>query len=243
MKAYVQIDTKGGNNKEIVCEGLKALDIEVIECHRYHQLKELSKDYLFYGGVGFIRSICEQYNYIYKPIGEVPKEMEPYAGRKMFECTVEEALRISETKKLFVKPTAENNKGFSGRVISNSLDDAYLLNYYLRPTDKVLASEVVKFVSEWRCFVVGYTICEMVHYKGDKDILPTRSIANKAAYDWRYNLIAYALDIGVTADGDTLVVECNDLPSLGLYGVKPVRFGEMLITRWQEIHKNGGINF
>ena len=249
MRAYIQQDVKGDGNRDIVQEAMNIHSFPHTFCSRYHKLDNLHKDNVFYGGVGFIENISNQYGYKYAPIGEVPTDMLPFSGRNIFECTLEKALEISEREPLFIKPTSDHNKGFQGVIIGDRKETGsydprtYLTEYYLRPTDKVIASTVVEFVSEWRCFVLNGKVLEAVHYKGDKTINPHCKRIEFMVESWRNPLIAYALDVGVTKAGQTLVVECNDLPSLGLYGVDPRFFGEMLIKRWYEIHERKGFDW
>lgn len=250
MKTYIQSDVKGEGNRDIVEHGMKALNVPYCFCSRYHKLDNLCKTNVFYGGVGFIQSISEQYGYKYTPIGEVPEDMLSYSGRNIFECTLQKAMEISEREPLFIKPTSDKNKGFQGVIIGKKREKTdtydphtYLTEYYLRPTDKVIASTVVEFVSEWRCFVYNGKVGEAVHYKGDKTINPHCKKIEFMVESWRKPLIAYALDVGITKSGQTLVVECNDLPSLGLYGVGHRVFGEMLIKRWYEIHERKGFDW
>ncbi|WP_369811148.1 ATP-grasp domain-containing protein [Hymenobacter mellowenesis] len=40
---------------------------------------------------------------------------------------------------------------------------------------------------------------------------------------------------GVTRSGETLIVECNDFWALGTYGMDPVRYSQLLATRWKEM--------
>ena len=44
-----------------------------------------------------------------------------------------------------------------------------------------------------------------------------------------------AIDIGVTPDGRTLLVEINDGFALGCYGAEPVQYAKLLSARWCEL--------
>jgi len=102
----------------------------------------------------------------------------------------------------------------------------------------VLASEAVNFVSEWRCFIQNREILDAKHYKGDFRVFPDYGVAESAISLWSEAPAAYSCDLGITDDGRTLVVECNDVMSLGLYGVSSLIAASMLEKRWSQIHKN-----
>lgn len=46
---------------------------------------------------------------------------------------------------------------------------------------------------------------------------------------------AYVLDWGVTAKGETVLVEANDGMSFGHYGLPPVSYARMIAARWYEL--------
>jgi len=46
---------------------------------------------------------------------------------------------------------------------------------------------------------------------------------------------AFALDVGVTAAGATLVVEVNDGHALGAYGLMPLAYARFLAVRWAQL--------
>lgn len=46
---------------------------------------------------------------------------------------------------------------------------------------------------------------------------------------------AYALDIGVTDQGATLVVEVNEGYSISSYGLPSLRYAKFLSARWAEL--------
>lgn len=45
----------------------------------------------------------------------------------------------------------------------------------------------------------------------------------------------YAMDIGVTEKGQTLLVEINDGFALGCYGADPIQYARLLSARWCEL--------
>lgn len=47
--------------------------------------------------------------------------------------------------------------------------------------------------------------------------------------------VTYALDFGVTDEGQTLLVEFNDFTSLGSYGLDPKLYASLITERWMEL--------
>ena len=67
-------------------------------------------------------------------------------------------------------------------------------------------------------------------------MFPDMSIAEQAIQAFSKEApCAYALDLGITDDGRTLVVEVNDAYALGSYGAPAVPYVQMVIDRWVEI--------
>lgn len=63
------------------------------------------------------------------------------------------------------------------------------------------------------------------------------SVIDEAISCWKDAPIAYGLDIGVTRDGRTLVVEVNDGYALGNYGLSPLKSINFHRARWKEMVK------
>ena len=47
--------------------------------------------------------------------------------------------------------------------------------------------------------------------------------------------MACSIDIGVTNDGRTLLIECNDAYSLGSYGLEDYKYAKLLSARWSQL--------
>lgn len=52
---------------------------------------------------------------------------------------------------------------------------------------------------------------------------------------WQDAPAAYSMDIGVTDNGDTLIVEVNDGYALGSYGLSAYKYATFLQTRCQQL--------
>lgn len=74
-------------------------------------------------------------------------------------------------------------------------------------------------------------------YTGDYHAQFDPSVIDDAISCWKDAPIAYGLDIGVTRDGRTLVVEVNDGYALGNYGLSPLNSINFHKARWKEMVK------
>lgn len=74
-------------------------------------------------------------------------------------------------------------------------------------------------------------------YTGDYHAHFDASVIDEAISCWKDAPIAYGLDIGVTSDGRTLVVEVNDGYALGNYGLSALNSINFHKARWKEMVK------
>ncbi len=136
---------------------------------------------------------------------------------------------------IFVKPLSQH-KEFTGHVRRGDLDD---LNRtaHLEDDFDVLVSDVVDFVSEWRCFVLRGQCIGAKPYAGDvRAISPDWRVLDGAIGALGDALPAgCSIDLGVTRTGETLVVEMNDGYALGSYGLAAVPYAQLLEARWEEL--------
>ena len=211
--------------------GLELLGHEVMEVNWFDPT-DINNRSLYYGNVGFTRAVMRELGYSGNWIGHVPEDLFPLAGRSITVSPLKDALRLGR----FIKPMPENGKSFNGFVYSKQSDLLNVANVDMHA--KVISSDAVTFVSEWRCFVQEGEVLDAKHYKGNFRTNPDYGVADSATRLWRDAPAAYSCDLGVTDDGRTLVVECNDVMSLGLYGVSPLIAASMLEKRWGQIHRN-----
>ena len=234
MNAYVQQGVKNWLNRETMMEGFHKAGFWTAH------VEELKPDdigkHIYYGNVGFIRRLVYNLGYKERWIGHVPEDLYPLAGREIIIRPISEVLR-SRVKK-FIKPTPDKNKSFDGFVYTgDQMEQLIVVNYFMKGDEPIIVSDVVNFVSEWRCYICNGEILDGKHYKGDFRKAPDYSVADKAIELWKDAPVAWSCDIGVTDEGKTLIVECNDVMSLGMYGLAPHKAALMLEKRWEQIHK------
>ncbi len=196
---------------------------------------ELRKETLVHGGIGMVRKAFGRLGVPQPHLHEVPPaELLPFYGRNMWATTMAEVRRhLEEDRHIFIKPL-RRQKAFTGHVTSGSVGDL-IKTAGFENTFEILASDVVNFVVEYRLFVHKGEIIGCRHYRGDFRKPLDFSVADAFVAAFKDPPVAYSLDLGVTADGATLVVEVNDAFSLGSYGLGPVPYARLVIDRWEEI--------
>lgn len=99
----------------------------------------------------------------------------------------------------------------------------------------VWCAEPVRFLAEWRCFVRYGEVLAAQPYRGDWRAHFNPAVVEAAVVAYQDAPKAYTLDIGVTDQSATLVVEVNEGYSIGSYGLPPLRYAKFLSTRWAEL--------
>lgn len=198
----------------------------------------ITKETIVYAGIPVMDRVFAKLG-VCPRVEYYPEELYPFLGRSV------ELVKASYVRdaidgenpnpcKLFVKPVVSAKKSFTGLVCSKFID---LLHFqHLAEDDLVWISDPVEFISEYRCFMhreLG--VLGVKHYKGDWRGLIEVYKPEKCAEAFKSAPIAYSLDLGVTKEGKTLLVECNDALSLGCYGLDPSAFSRMIVDRWTEI--------
>lgn len=133
-----------------------------------------------------------------------------------------------------MKPALEA-KLWTGDVVTKK-DSISLLTHRASSDTLCCVSSVVPIRSEYRVFVNrDRKIVDVRFYAGDPFVVPSkqRIEAMIAAYESAPS--AYALDVYVTPDNQTFVMECNDFWALGTYGTDPITYSRMLAQRWHQL--------
>ena len=172
-----------------------------------------------------------------------PDVLRAFFGRRIWTDTIQ---HIAQNEGLwsagyFVKPI--RRKAFAGRIVRGLGD---LIGCAGRSgLTEVYVSEQIDILAEWRCFI---------RYDRILDVRPYGSRAS-AGYDgylyhydplvlqemltafqtWENRPAAWAMDICLTRDGKTLLVECNDAYALGSYGLPEVLYARMISARWSQL--------
>lgn len=236
MRAYIQHKDGGHTNGNTfnANEGFRLLGVETVPFEAAElETLQLDRETMVCGYVGIVHRALERIGVALPGLHPAPPSLEAFYGRSIRATTLGEVRSIEAP--IFVKPLSQH-KAFTGHVRRGELDD---LNRtaHLEDDFDVLVSDVVDFVSEWRCFVLRGQCVGAKPYAGD---------VRATSPDWRVLDGAIAalgkalpagcsIDLGVTRDGRTLVVEMNDGYALGSYGLAAVPYAQLLEARWVEM--------
>ena len=194
---------------------------------------ELTKETLVHGWVSNVKGALRL---LQVPVPEVPDVREvllPFFGRRIWTTTMGEFRARRTSEPVFIKPL-KAQKAFTGHVSSGEIRD--LIQTAGMPDEmELLASEPVDFVSEYRILVHLGMMIACRHYNGDFEVFPDMKVAREVIRTFEGAPCGYSLDLGVTDDGRTLIVEINDAFSLGSYGAPSIPYTQMVIDRWVEM--------
>ena len=180
---------------------------------------------------------------VYPSIPDYPAVMKPFLGRKIWKDTMN---HIASDETLwsagnFVKPV--ESKVFTGKCIHSIAD---LVGCGNSEADvEVFVSEPLDIVAEWRGFIrydtlidvrsygsIAYLAYEGYRYHYDMATLDAMMAAFR---QWDARPAACSLDICVTKEGRTLLVEMNDVYALGCYGLPALLYARLISARWSEL--------
>lgn len=185
--------------------------------------------------VGWIRTVRKAFQVLgvqTPPEVSIPDELMDFAGRKIWTSTLGD-IRKEDDLRVFIKPL-DGHKLFTGHVRTGEMKDLIFTSVYPDET-KILVSDVVKFVSEYRGFVLDGKLIGLKHYAGDFKLMIDADKVEAAIKQYKSAPVAYSIDFGLTDDGRTLLVEVNDAFSLGCYGLDRVWYARMIEARWDQI--------
>lgn len=161
-----------------------------------------------------------------------PEELTEFLGRKIIQTTFED---LGTDYPYFVKP-AEQVKLFTGDTVTKPEHLGYLKQYGNCVNDtKVYKSEVVDFVTEYRVFVSKGEIRGIKNYRGDFEKFIDIDIVHQMVNKYKTCPSAFTLDVGLTTDGRTLLIEVNDMWAIGSYGLDAKVYTLLCIRRLKEI--------
>lgn len=205
---------------------------EVILYQSFSEIKQLTSDDTVVDYITETRALLKMMG-LNVPVYDYPIELKEFYDRNIYEGVLGEIVNIPDNWGKFIKPKA-GSKVFTGRVVNGTHD---LIGIGLPFDYPIWISEVVEFIAEWRCFVLDGQVLDVRPYTGDYHAHFDASVIDEAISCWKDAPIAYGLDIGVTRDGRTLVVEVNDGYALGNYGLSPLNSINFHKARWKEMVK------
>lgn len=201
-----------------------ALAYKLITFEDISKFKHLIKNNLFVGSVEFMKEV-------FKTVGIEDVRVPKNSNRECTKMTVYDAIELSKIKKIFIKPF--DIKLFTGFVMEgfvysclNGIENESVMVY------DVFTSDIV---SEWRLYIHKNKIVDSRNYGGDFMIYPNHEYILSVINENNNFPIAYTIDIGVLQDGSNVVIEYNDMWSIGNYGIPNDLYLKLLRDRYFEI--------
>jgi len=241
MKAYIQKENNELSH-EITFTGFLGFQNRGIDC-KFFDADDIDSVPIFNpkttspGDCTIVLAYIEDTIKYFKRLGvkvpdpiHIPEVLLPYCQREVTHTTLGEAKKLRNLP-LFIK--SYDLKLFPSGVIQK--DSSYDLLFPYPDDTKIITSEVLDIVSEYRIFVNRGTIVGMKHYIGDFFVFPDIEVIKNMLKDYKEAPISHTLDVGVTSDGKTVLIECQDAWSIGSYGLEPSVYTRFLIDRWIEI--------
>lgn len=222
-------------NREVARIGFELRGAEVI-CVSKAEIEQTAfeQDDIVVAGIPLTHRCFEKLGWPVPALAPVPDALQPFAGRKTWREPIGSVRqKVSAGEAIFFKPIPEQPKVFTGLVAHRVADLIETASW--EDDVEVDCSEVVQFDSEFRCFILNGKVIGVRHYKGDPLVFPDPERIRAAASAWVDAPVAWALDMGVTDLGKTLLVEVNDSYALGAYGLPPARYATMIHARWAEL--------
>lgn len=235
-KAYVRFlgGLPNNQNTYAAADGFNQMGVNVVPFRHIDEIQgfdDLGDAAMVCGNIGDVLAALDKIGLPHPVEVDYPSHLGWLMGRSVKTMRIEDVRR--GTERVFVKPVTQ--KLFTGLVWS---PDDPLARLVLAPYEydtPVMVTGVVDFVSEWRCFVKRHTLVGAKHYKGDWSKAPNRKLLETAIAQGRGIMSdAYAIDMGVTVEGETLLVECNEGFALGNYGLASVVYASFMEARWEQ---------
>ena len=173
---------------------------------QYHYTQK----YVPIGSVEFVNEfLAHFYGFILQPTN-VPEELFHYAGRQIFNGDNLSFPHLVDGKFFF--KSNDEIKGYSGFYDTGIPTEIPEGNYQI--------SEFVSDItSEWRSFVYQGQLVGLHNYSGDFTRFPNVDIIHGMIKMYKSAPIAYTLDVGISEERGTFVIETHPLISTGLYGM------------------------
>lgn len=242
MTVYIleQDDRNGSLNRLTAKLGFAQVGEEVVEySDSGFDALALTQGDIVVGGIGYVRRAFDRLGWDVPDLLPIPPELEAFAGRRLWRADMADVRRrVDAGERVFVKPAPHQPKLFTGRVLGAFAD---LIATAHLPGDLVVdCAEPVHFVSEFRTFVLHGDVLDLRPYTGDPLVFPDPGVLRQAIAAYKGAPAAYSLDVGVTDDGRTLLVEVNDAYALGCYGLFPLAYAKFIAARWAELSRKYG---
>jgi|SRR6478609_2806204 len=238
-KAYVRFreSLPDSANTFAAADGFSTLGIPVVPFYGFDDINvvnmpDVGPDTIFCGFLGDVWKALELMGRPKPMPVDYPDHLHWMMGRDFSFVTLEHVRGLVTRK--FVKPVQQ--KLFSGFVYDPMIPRCrFKVANYDNDTLCFIADEI-EFVSEYRCFVCRDELVGVKHYTGDPFVSLDKKTLDKALACCKGKMpAAFALDLGVSSTGETLLVEVTDGYALGGYGLPSVTYARFLEARWEQL--------
>lgn len=232
----MRMDIPHSMNQANAMYGFREMGAEIVPYHVIDDIyDEVTRE-------DIVLDYIDQCNEIFKKFGvtphipDYPEIFTPFLGRKIWKDTIN-SISCDEKKwsaGYFVKPYKD--KAFTGKIIKSIADLIGCGNH--SENYEVMVSEPIDICAEWRCFITYDELIDVRPYKGqylyhyDPAVLTEMM---KVFKTWEDRPMGCSMDICVTKDGRTLLVEFNDAYALGCYGLYSVYYAKLISARWSQL--------
>jgi len=170
-----------------------------------------------------------------------PEELQKFLGRIITSCKFKD---INAPYPYFIKPKGKV-KLFTGSVVESEKSHKFMSEYYkeVSPYLDVYISPVLKFESEYRCFVYKGELQGIQYYAGNIRLFPDIKRIDAMIKKYNSSNVSYTLDVGLVCLNqwqnfyETYLIEVNDMWAIGSYGFDSQKYVRMTIDRFQEIYR------
>ncbi|WP_310392551.1 ATP-grasp domain-containing protein [Hymenobacter sp.] len=235
MRAHIHFDHgyPQSVNNYLAMDGFQQMGWEIVPYTDVAPMPGHAPDEVVVGHIAAVRARLRALGLAVPAELEYPAVLHSFWGRRLWPSTINAVAADAGQWPVFVKPMYDAKK-FTGVLVRSPRDLVGCGDQY--EDTPVWCAEPVQFVAEWRCFVRYGRILDVRPYKGDWRAHFDPAVVEQvlAAYAPEAPA-AFALDVGRTAAGATLVVEVNDGHSLGAYGLMSLAYAKFLAARWAEM--------
>lgn len=167
--------------------------------------------YVPIGSVEFVSKYLRKFYDKNRPLFplNVPEELFPFAGRKIDNIRGYGDIVPGKYGKIFRKSLHTLKHNLNG-VVDEGAPNEDLIGFQI--------SEIIDILSEWRVFVFKGKIQHVSNYSGESLVFPDPKIIKEMVKAYQVAPKAWTLDVAVTTDRETVVIECHRFFSCGLYG-------------------------
>ena len=228
-------DSANGLNYLSAAQGFTLRGAEVVRFERgdFSSLPLTLGDVVV-GGISLAHRAFEILGIAVPALDSVPVSLTPFAGRSVWSSSLGEVRRtVQGGGTVFAKPVPSRYKLFVGTAFLTVRD--LIETADLADEEPVICADVLPFRSEYRCFVTDGDLLGVRHYKGDPLVFPDPVMIRHILSAHVGAPAGYALDVGITQDGQTCVVEVNDGYASGAYGLPPTLYARVIEARWKEL--------